>query len=97
MLLHELLFRHGELVAQEEIFERVFMQNIMHVQRFAVRHEFARSTADVLARRSRLLFLDAALAAEAAPAVAALVAEETGRDPALEAFAALAAQYRRLP
>ena len=65
--------------------------------RFAVRHEFARSTADVLARRSRLLFLDAALAAEAAPAVAALVAEETGRDPALEAFAALAAQYRRLP
>jgi len=25
------------------------------------------------------------------------VAEETGRDPALEAFAALAAQYRRLP
>jgi glycerol-3-phosphate dehydrogenase len=65
--------------------------------RFAVRHEFARSTADVLARRSRLLFLDAALAAEAASAVAALVAEETGRDPALEAFAALAAQYRRLP
>ncbi|MFN9045566.1 MAG: glycerol-3-phosphate dehydrogenase C-terminal domain-containing protein, partial [Betaproteobacteria bacterium] len=65
--------------------------------RFAVRHEFARRTADVLARRSRLLFLDAALAAEAAPAVAALVAEETGHDPALEAFATLAAQYRRLP
>jgi glycerol-3-phosphate dehydrogenase len=65
--------------------------------RFAVRHEFARTTADVLARRSRLLFLDAELAAEAAPAVAAIVAEETGRDPALEAFVALAAQYRRLP
>jgi hypothetical protein len=29
--------------------------------------------------------------------VAVLVAEETGRDPALEAFATLAAQYRRLP
>lgn len=65
--------------------------------RFAVRHEFARDTADVLARRSRLLFLDAAQAAEAAPAVAALVAEETGRDPALDSFLALAAQYRRLP
>jgi glycerol-3-phosphate dehydrogenase len=65
--------------------------------RFAVRHEFARTTADVLARRSRLLFLDAAQAAEAAPAVAALVAEETGRDPVLDAAAALAAQYARLP
>ena len=65
--------------------------------RFAVRHEFARDTADVLARRSRLLFLDAAQAAEAAPAVAAIVAEETGRDPALDPFLALAAQYRRLP
>jgi glycerol-3-phosphate dehydrogenase len=65
--------------------------------RFAVRHEFARTTTDVLARRSRLLFLDAAQAAEAAPAVAALVAEETGRDPALEACRALAAQYTRLP
>jgi glycerol-3-phosphate dehydrogenase len=65
--------------------------------RFAVRHEFARTTADVLARRSRLLFLDAAQAADAAPAVASIVAEETGHDPALEAFMALAAQYQRLP
>ena len=65
--------------------------------RFAVRHEFARTTTDVLARRSRLLFLDAAVAAAAAPAVAAIVGEETGRDPALQAFTALAAQYTRLP
>ncbi len=65
--------------------------------RFAVRHEFARCAEDVLARRSRLLFLDAAQAAAVAPAVAAIVAEETGRDPALEAFTALAAQYARLP
>jgi glycerol-3-phosphate dehydrogenase len=65
--------------------------------RFAVRHEFARDTTDVLARRCRLLFLDAAAAARAAPAVATLVAEETGRDPGLEAFAALAQQYSRLP
>ncbi len=65
--------------------------------RFALRFEFARTTTDVLARRSRLLFLDAAQAAEVAPAVAQLVAEETGRDPALEACLALAAQYTRLP
>lgn len=65
--------------------------------RFAVRHEYARTTEDVLARRSRLLFLDAAAAARVAPAVAEIVAEETGRDPALAPFLALAAQYSRLP
>ncbi len=65
--------------------------------RFAVRFELARTVEDVLARRSRLLFLDARAAAAVAPAVAALVAEETGRDPTLEAFTALAAQYTRLP
>jgi glycerol-3-phosphate dehydrogenase len=65
--------------------------------RFAVRHEFARCTEDVLARRSRLLFLDAAQAATLAPAVAAIVAEETGRDPGLDTFQGLAAQYARLP
>ncbi len=66
--------------------------------RYAVRHEMARTVEDVLARRSRLLFLDAMAAAQAAPAVAALVAEETGRsDVGLERFTHLAAQYSRLP
>jgi glycerol-3-phosphate dehydrogenase len=65
--------------------------------RFAVRHEHARTLEDVLARRSRLLFLDAAQAAAVAPQVAAIVTEETGRDPALPAFQELAAQYQRLP
>jgi glycerol-3-phosphate dehydrogenase len=46
--------------------------------RFAVRHEYARSVEDVLARRSRLLFLDARLAAQVAPRVAAVLAEELG-------------------
>jgi glycerol-3-phosphate dehydrogenase len=66
--------------------------------RFAARYEMARGVGDVLARRSRLLFLDAAEAARQADAVAALLAEETGRP--LEdttAFKALAAQYQRLP
>ena len=65
--------------------------------RFAARHEYARTVEDVLARRSRLLFLDAATAGAAAPAVAAILAEETGSDPALAAFAALAQQYQQLP
>lgn len=61
--------------------------------RFAVRHEYARTVEDVLARRSRLLFLDARLALQLAPAVAELLQEETGCDPALAAFESLAAAY----
>ncbi|MEO8388037.1 glycerol-3-phosphate dehydrogenase/oxidase [Polaromonas sp.] len=65
--------------------------------RFAARHEYARTVEDVLARRSRLLFLDAALARTLAPEVAALLQEENGIDPKLEAFVALCAQYLALP
>jgi glycerol-3-phosphate dehydrogenase len=68
--------------------------------RFALRSELARRLEDVLARRSRLLFLDAARAAELAEPVAALIEQETGRrvDAAeREAFDALARRYRTLP
>ena len=68
--------------------------------RFAARHEMARSVEDVLARRCRLLFLDAALAEQLAEPVAALLAEELGRPPeqlGLTAFQALARRYRTLP
>lgn len=65
--------------------------------RFAARHEWARTVEDVLARRSRLLFLDAAAAADAAPEVARLLGEETGVDPRLDAFLALARRYGTLP
>jgi glycerol-3-phosphate dehydrogenase len=65
--------------------------------RFAARYEYARSVEDVLARRSRLLFLDARLAAEVAPRVAALLEEELGEgfDAArsLREFTQLAARY----
>ena len=64
--------------------------------RFAVRHEYARTVEDVLARRSRRLFLDARLAGLLAPKVAALVAQETGQDPQLQVFEALAANYLNL-
>ena len=65
--------------------------------RFAVRFELARSVEDVLARRCRLLFLDAAEAARVAETVAAIVAEELGRPVDITAFQALAAQYQHLP
>ena len=69
--------------------------------RFAARFEMARSVEDVLARRSRLLFLDAQQAGGLAAAVAEILAEELG--PAFEAqasvaaFKALAAQYAEVP
>lgn len=65
--------------------------------RFAARYEYARCVEDVLARRSRLLFLDAALARSLAPEVAALLLQENGVDPQLGAFQALCGQYLRLP
>lgn len=65
--------------------------------RFAARHEYARTVEDVLARRSRLLFLDAALAKSLAAEVGRLLFQETGIDPGLDAFVALCEQYQRLP
>ena len=69
--------------------------------RFAVRHEYARGVEDVLARRSRLLFLDARLAASVAPRVAAILAEELGEAfdarASLDAFVALAERYSTVP
>ena len=47
---------------------------------WAARHEAARSVEDVLARRTRALFLDATVSIEAAPRVAALLATELSRD-----------------
>jgi glycerol-3-phosphate dehydrogenase len=47
---------------------------------WAVRREMAITVEDVLARRLRLLFLDAKAAAECAPRVATLMAEELHRD-----------------
>ena len=47
---------------------------------YAVRFELARTVEDVLARRTRALFLDAAAAAESANDVARLIASELGHD-----------------
>jgi glycerol-3-phosphate dehydrogenase len=47
---------------------------------WAARYEMARTVEDVLARRTRSLFLDARVAAEIAPTVARLLADELGQD-----------------
>jgi glycerol-3-phosphate dehydrogenase len=66
---------------------------------WAARHEMARTVEDVLARRTRALFLNARAASAMAPEVARLMAEELGWDAARQAadvaaFTALAAGYQ---
>ena len=65
--------------------------------RFAARYEYARTVEDVLARRSRLLFLDARAAAAAAPAVAAVLSQELGVAVPTEDFLELTQRYLTLP
>ena len=69
--------------------------------RFAARVEMARNVEDVLARRCRLLFLDARRAAALAEPVAAILREELGESfdaaASAESFKALAAHYLELP
>jgi glycerol-3-phosphate dehydrogenase len=52
---------------------------------WAARHEMARTVEDVLARRTRALFLDARAAIEAAPTVAGILARELDRNDAWKA------------
>ena len=65
---------------------------------WAARHELARTVEDVLARRTRALFLDARASIEAAPAAAHLLARELARDAVWEhdqvaAFRRVAERY----
>ena len=61
---------------------------------WAARFEMARTVEDVLARRTRALFLNARAAMEMAPKAAALLARELGRDEAWQA--AQVAAFREL-
>lgn len=65
--------------------------------RFAVQHEYARTVEDVLARRNRLLFLDAAAARRAAPLVAGAMQDAGIADPQTAQFLALADKYAQIP
>ena len=66
---------------------------------WAARREYARTTEDVLARRTRALFLNAQAAIEAAPEVSQILARELGRGEDwrvrdLERFLAIAKGYK---
>ena len=65
--------------------------------RYAAQFEYARTVEDVLARRSRLLCLDAALAKSLAARVAALLYQEPEVDPQLSEFLLLCDHYLHLP
>ena len=65
--------------------------------RFAVEHEYACTVEDVLARRSRLLFLDARAARELAPLVAKTMEDCGVAAPRLAEFEALADKYLQVP
>jgi glycerol-3-phosphate dehydrogenase len=63
-----------------------------------IRHEMPRRLEDILARRLRILFLDARAAVEMAPRVAGILAAELAKDDAwkdkqLDAFKEVAATY----
>jgi glycerol-3-phosphate dehydrogenase len=64
---------------------------------FAVQHEFARSVGDVLARRSRTLFIDAAKAEKLAPAVEKILLNQGVMHPKLDQFIHTAQQYQVCP
>jgi glycerol-3-phosphate dehydrogenase len=76
---------------------RLDADDAREIERIA-REEMAMTVEDVLARRTRTLFLDARRSAEAARPVADVLARVLGRDAAwieqqVEAFTALAARY----
>lgn len=65
---------------------------------WAVRHEMARTVEDVLARRTRILFINAQVALDLAPKVAEIMKTELGQDDEWEtdqvnSFVALAQNY----
>jgi glycerol-3-phosphate dehydrogenase len=65
--------------------------------RFAARYEYALTVEDVLARRCRLLFLDAKAAAQAAPQVAQILDQELGGRQNVAQFLQLAEHFSSVP
>jgi len=65
--------------------------------RFAARYEYATNVEDVLARRNRMLFLDARLAATVAPQVAEILAQEVDSSADLAEFLNLCAHFLHVP
>lgn len=92
-----------ELVRQTPGLEKKLIDNFPYREGeviWSVRYEMARTIEDVLARRLRILFLDAGAARKAAQRTGELIKEELDKDDAwlmkeLERFYKLADQYQR--
>ncbi len=90
-----------KLYLENSLWEEKIHQNFEYTKAqviWAVRNEMAQTIEDVLARRLRILFLDAAAAMEAAPVVAKIMAIELNKnedwiDEELISFNTLAKQY----
>jgi glycerol-3-phosphate dehydrogenase len=90
-----------ELVASDPSLGAVLDEALPYIAAevvWSARHEYARTVEDVLARRTRALFLNAKAAVRMAPKVAELLAKELGKDAAwqsleIESFTAVAKGY----
>ncbi|MFT3823009.1 MAG: glycerol-3-phosphate dehydrogenase/oxidase [Chitinophagaceae bacterium] len=72
-----------ELMQQKPSLSKLLVEGLPYTEAevvWAVQHEMARTVEDVLARRIRLLFLDAHAAMTAAPRVVEILAEELQKD-----------------
>lgn len=90
-----------QIIEEDPLLARLVHANTPYLMAevvYAIRYEMALTVEDILARRIRLLFLDAAAAMEVAKPVTALMAKELGRDTEWEhaqvlSFNELAKQY----
>ncbi len=97
--------RVEELVVADPDLAAPLHPKFTHIQAevvWAVRHEMARTVEDVLARRLRVLFLDARAAIQMAPKVAEIMAWELGQNEAwqlqqVNIFTSLAGHYLLAP
>lgn len=91
----------NELIQQNPSLEKSLCEHFSYKEAhivWAVRNEMALTVEDVLARRTRILFLNTKLAIELAPCVAAIMAKELNRDEQwissqINEFTQLAQQY----
>lgn len=88
----------GSEIADSEVLIHPRLPYIKAEVVYAIRYELAMTVDDVLARRTRALLLDARAAIECAPEVAAIIAQELGRDQdwvkhQVEIFTAIARRY----
>jgi glycerol-3-phosphate dehydrogenase len=92
----------AELIAEQSNWQERLDERLPYVAGQAVwaaRHELARTVEDVLARRTRALFLDAEAAVASAPRVAEVLSAELDRDAEWQAdqlrqFQTVAELYR---